>query len=162
MLGVLLDGNSRRNAASIISGIAGTYQSYIGASDLSKAVNESLEQNQSEQHQALLEKLRDLYQQRAESKSIVSGILHEIATFIDAEKWDIDTSAKQKTKADESQQDAGAEQKTESANANAEQAQDDSNAEQPLSSDETEQANELNTAATKEGAAAIGEIIANA
>ena len=87
----LLGARRRRNLVSVISGITSSYQSFLSNIDLSEAVNESLKKYPLEKSQELFERLLNLYQNGSNPKSIVSGILREIAGLIDESKWSMET-----------------------------------------------------------------------
>ena len=77
---------SRREAKSILSGIASSLNDAVQADGFGQAVNESLQAMSPEQAEEVLSRIQDLCKSSSQ-ESAVSGVLRELSGLVDESVW---------------------------------------------------------------------------
>ena len=78
---------SRREAKSILSGIASSLNDAVQAEGFGQAVNDSLQAMSPEQAEEVLSRIKDLCKSSSQ-ESAVSGVLRELSSLIDEKAWE--------------------------------------------------------------------------
>ena len=84
---VLSISQSRREAKSILSGIASSLNNAVQAEGFGQAVNESLQAMSNEQAEEVLGRVQDLAKSSSQ-ESAVSGVLRELSGLVDESIWE--------------------------------------------------------------------------